>query len=103
MPKEAQNIFQMWEFTEEEYPIAVILTDLTYKHIQTELAKKATERAIQPYTPDNPEEFKLTQEFNRGYIEALGYILACSDEAKRDLTVKLQEEAARLARERKES
>jgi len=82
-------MFTSYEFTEEETVIAANLPDLNYKFIQNELAAAAMERAVTKYDPLAPEAFKLQQEFNRGKIEILSYLLTCSDNAKDEAIAQL--------------
>lgn len=85
MPELKDTPFLAYEFSEAEYPVAVVLTDFQYKHIQTEISIVATEKLAIAYNPDSPNAdrlFLLTQEYMRGKLDALSAILITSDNEK---------------------
>lgn len=98
MPKLQETPYTAWEFTDEEYPVAVVLTDMQYKHLQTELAAVAAERVIMAVPVDgNIEVYLRTQEYLRGKMEQLTALLNTSDNTKHALIEKLQEVTQRQA------
>lgn len=98
MPILLETPYTAWEFTDEEYPVAVVLTDLQYKHIQTELAAVAASRVIMAVPTDGGIEVYLReQEFMRGKMEQLTALLNTSDDTKHQLMKKLHEATQRQA------
>jgi hypothetical protein len=90
---EAQpTIYTAWEFSDHEIPQAFIFSTLNYQHIQTELAIVATEKALLGIDPANPLKSQIEAEYLRGKMEALGALLATSDNTRDQLAKQLQEE-----------
>jgi hypothetical protein len=97
MPKRSDTIYDTYEFSEEEIPNAFIFNELQYKHIQTELAIAAQEKALLAYDPDSPnadDKFIRESEYIRGKMEAYLYLLATHDTTREQLIIELQQQAA---------
>ena len=94
--------FVAWEFSEEEYPLAVVLNELQYKHLQTELATVAAERAMMAVPVDGTIEVYLrTQEYLRGKAEQLTALLMTSDNTKHALMEELKRQMDAQKNDRK--
>lgn len=97
MATQKETPFQAWEFTPEEWPIAACFNDLQEKHIRTELAVCATEKNLLAVTPDNPTKYLMEQEFIRGKMEILAYLLTVSETTRTDLQKAIEEKVASQA------
>lgn len=88
MPKLLDNLYTAYEFSEEESYNAFIFTDLQFKAIQTELAAWANRKANLAYKPDEPDainRFINENEYHRGAMEAIGFMLSRSEDTKTQL------------------
>lgn len=94
MPTPKDTPFEAWDFTEDEWPVAAVFTDLQMKHIKTELAVCATEKLLIATTPEVPIKYMLEQEFIRGKMEILSYLLTVSEEAKSAIQTALEKKVA---------
>lgn len=87
-----ETIYTAWNFADGEDAQALIFPDLNYKHIQTELAVAASKKALMAIDPENPLKSQCEAEYLRGMMDALGMLLATSDNMKATLQEALQEE-----------
>jgi hypothetical protein len=94
MPIPKETPFEAWEFSVEEWPIAATFTELQTRHIKTELAVCATEKLMLAATPEVPIKYMLEQEFIRGKMEILSYLLTVSEEAKSAVQTALENAVA---------
>lgn len=85
-----EQIYTAWEFTDDEEPLAKVFTDLQYKHIQTELAIVANQKALLAYDPTTPQAFTMESEYMRGQIDAFRLLLGMSDAKKTALQTFLE-------------
>lgn len=86
--------FIAYEFTIEEYPVAVVFTDLQEKHIRTELATATTEKMALAYDPTDPTRFVFEHEYLRGRMEILAYLLRLSDDNKEQAQATIEAQIA---------
>lgn len=87
--------YQAWEFSEEEWPVAAVFSDLQEKHIRTELAACASEKVMLAVNPEFGQEVYLReQEYIRGKMEVLTYLLIVSEETKNGLQQALAKQTA---------
>lgn len=98
-PKETP--FQAWAFTPEEEPLALCFSDLQEKHIRTELSICATEKNLLAVDPINPTKYLMEQEFIRGKMEILAYLLTVSETTRTDLQKAIEEKVASQASDSK--
>lgn len=92
MAKQIETPYTAWEFTDEEYPMAVCFTDLQKKHLQTEMAAVAAERIMQAVpTSGDVEVYLRAQEYYRGKMEQLAALLRTCEDAETAMQKALQE------------
>lgn len=95
MAQRKDTLYTSWTFSQEEEVMAVVLTDMQYKHIQTQIADAADAKAILAYDtaiPNSINEFLRAHEYNRGRIEILQFLLELSDTKKAELESLLKEQ-----------
>lgn len=91
MPIAKETPYQAFEFDSTEFSLAVVYTDLQYKHIQTELAAAATARVVlaPDYLSSDKDmatlKYLMEQEFLRGKMQAFTDLLNTSDDEKTSL------------------
>jgi len=84
------TVFCAWEFNEKEEP-ALIFTDIQIMYLHTELAKIAQEKLEAAVDPGKPiEEYLRAQEYMRGQIEILKYIIQQNELRVQQYLVPLQ-------------
>lgn len=92
MATQVETPYTAWEFSDAEIPVAMVFTDLQYKHLQNELAAVATERVVMAVPQDGTIEVYLrTQEYLRGKMEQITALLITSDNQKNALVEALQQ------------
>lgn len=94
MVKEVDCVYKMYEFTEEEEITAFVFNDLQLKHLQTELAQAATKKALLAFDPDKPTEFAGENEFLRGQMATLSYIIEMHNNTLEKVATKAAQQAA---------
>lgn len=85
MPKILSQPFIEYSFTDEELINASVLTELQTQYFETRLSQAVVERANLAYEPgsiDAKEVFIYQQEYLRGQIEILQWILNTSIDCK---------------------
>lgn len=93
MPEILPTSFTAWKFTEEEERRARVLTELTTKYIQTELAINA-EKSLQlepnPDARDPTKEYLQQVMYHKGFGDALAMMLTNSEETKEELRQQIE-------------
>jgi len=78
MPKLKVTPFTSYDFTDEEYLVAVKLTALQEQHIQSLLAAAAQEKIVIQYDDTHPHLASSQEAYLRGQIDILNHILGLS-------------------------
>lgn len=95
MVQRVDTKYTRWEFTDAERQAAVVLTDLQYMHVQSELGTWAEQQTNLTYNPDSLNaqmEFIIQREYHRGCMTSLQLLLRMSDEEKDRLQERLKQQ-----------
>lgn len=93
MPKVLESMFTAYEFTPEEFLQGMQLTELQTKFIIHERTIRAQQQILMPMDSMDPDQFKVDWHRSMGFMEALTWILTCSEDVKTELRRTLQEVA----------
>lgn len=76
--------FTLTEFTKEEFPSAVVFSELQIAHIKNEIATAALEKLQIAFNPlsTSREQFQMEHEYYRGKIEGLRYLITLHEDNK---------------------
>lgn len=91
MPKILETMFTTYSFTPEEAAQAMVLTELQEKFIITERSVRASEQLLMALNDLPREEFEKRWQRSIGYMEALTWILTCSQDTRNELMQALQQ------------
>lgn len=91
MAKVVEGLFTTYEFTEEELAQGMQLTELQTKVVIHERAIRAQQQMLMGMDSRDMEQFKLDWQRSLGYMEALTWMLTCSEDVKNELRQALQE------------
>jgi hypothetical protein len=100
MPKLVENMFSVWEFTDDEQLIAQTFPEWNRRYIHNVRAGYANDKITLAWNPvageDADNTFIRNHEYLRGAIEALSLILNLSEDSE----MNLQEYVETLAKEK---
>lgn len=102
MAEIGQESLIKYEFSEEEYPLAVVFSDLQEKMLVTEITVAVQEQATHAVPIEDPnavQRFVGEHEYTRGKIDALRNLLETSRMAKAELIEKLHRQIETQAEE----
>lgn len=71
--------FTAFEFTKDEYPLAVTFTELQVQHLQSERAQVAMQELAVEVDPDNHVKSQLEAMYFRGWRACITYLLQLHD------------------------
>lgn len=89
MPMQVASKFSKWEFTEEEAPQAFTFSTLQELNIRTQIAEIVDRKIGEAVDRDDLtgrsiDRYLRAQEYYRGQIEALEYLLTMNDHYKEE-------------------
>jgi hypothetical protein len=98
MPQREVIEFTSYEFTAEEYPLAVCFSELQLKHIHTLLAKYAQQKVNASSEDFTTAEFYIrAQEYLRGLMSGMSYLLEVHRTYREEFAELVEEQMRRQA------
>ena len=100
--KKTDSMFTAYEFTDDEFTAASVFPDLQLAYLRNLLCLTAETKmklSVNPELPNSEKIFVLEQEYYRGQIELLQYILNTHEENATAFMAKLQAAADRQQEE----
>lgn len=94
MSQLTSSTFAKYSFTTQEQILSVVLTTLQKENILTQIATIAELRLALVPDPNNYAEFIQTESHYKGQMDALKYLIDCSDAAQEQVLNEAREQAA---------
>lgn len=94
MSTRTSTMFDRYDFTDDETPLAVCFSDLQLEHLRTSLALAMEEKMTLAYDPECPAKFAMEHEYLRGYTEALRHLIGTHENTQTNLMAQLKQAAS---------